>query len=806
MKRFYGLLLIFVFALLALTPLNLLGGEPFSQNAFKATTEADNVISVTQDGSTSNISLEDLSSNVKLYASAYLELNEDITISSNWTPIGSAENPFIGTFDGNGHTITFETGSNVSGIYQGLFGYAGGATIEKGATIKNLQVRGEYSNSFNGTQSEIFAGLLLGYGRNTTIENCEVVSDSAEQTVEQVVTKKITYGTLAGRLVGGAVKNVNVIAGQNFKANLSNSYTIKFGGAIGSTDNVKIEKTVVFGDVKLTTPKGKDVNSQFYVGGMIGEAENGSLSDCVVGVNLSVVKAEMYDYKVGEVIGNILSMNNSGSINSIAFSGAYDAFGYAGSYNYANLETKDYVINVADSSILRTESFYSNDYSVVVSQGQSVTFGWNQSAESWDFNSLWLVINTESGQSVRLQSFQSFDFSLERVIDDNGMLKAYDSSEQKDVAYGDYAVFKLVFKDDVYASYYDISEILKNGVALGLESFEEKDGALISSNGQITLTDKVLDGQRIFELKILSSSSTEGRYSFRLSAVRFPIYLVAGSVSDGQINLGENGSIRYSNSSSLTTNIEREVSNGTVLTVDAVANRLYSFDSWKLYYLEEDDLGELTYAGQKWALAENVADLTKTSTITINFGVEDEDETIFNQTFLLLATFVYDPYTLNFNYDSNLISKVEINNQTLQTNSIQLDKNENVNIKVYVSSKNTLNSEKITQSIKNLFASQTSRFDYESYTDPTNSEMTIYEFSFSTSALKENDNKSYSISLVATEGDGEPEKDNTMWIIIGVVGGVVVLGLIGLTIWLVLRKRAIKSINHRNDDYKKYFY
>lgn len=806
MKRFYGLLLIFVFALLALTPLNLLGGEPFSQNAFKATTEADNVISVTQDGSTSNISLEDLSSNVKLYASAYLELNEDITISSNWTPIGSAENPFIGTFDGNGHTITFETGSNVSGMYQGLFGYAGGATIEKGATIKNLQVRGEYSNSFNGTQSEIFAGLLLGYGRNTTIENCEVVSDSAEQTVEQVVTKKITYGTLAGRLVGGAVKNVNVIAGQNFKANLSNSYTIKFGGAIGSTDNVKIEKTVVFGDVKLTTPKGKDVNSQFYVGGMIGEAENGSLSDCVVGVNLSVVKAEMYAYKVGEVIGNILSMNNSGSINSIAFSGAYDAFGYAGSYNYANLETKDYVINVADPTILKTESFFVNDYSVVESQGQSVTFGWNQSAEPWDFTSRWLVINTQSGQEVRLQSFQSFDFSLESVIDDNGMLQAQGNSKREDVSYGEYATFTLGFKDDIYSTYYDISEILKDGVPLGLESFEEKDGEMVSTDGAISLSETTTGEKRTFELKILSSSTTEGRYSFRLSAVRFPIYLVAGNVRDGQINLGENGSIRYSNSSSLTTNIEREVSNGTVLTVDAVANRLYSFDSWKLYYLEEDDLGELTYAGQKWALAENVADLTKTSTITINFGVEDENETIFNQTFLLLATFVYDPYTLNFNYDSNLISKVEINNQTLQTNSIQLDKNENVNIKVYVSSKNTLNSEKITQSIKNLFASQTSRFDYESYTDPTNSEMTIYEFSFSTSALKENDNKSYSISLVATEGDGEPEKDNTMWIIIGVVGGVVVLGLIGLTIWLVLRKRAIKSINHRNDDYKKYFY
>ena len=799
MKKFYGLLSILLFALMAVVPLNFNDDNISSGDAIQASSVIDEIISVTQDDSSSSISLQTLSENIKDYSSATLVLNEDITISSNWSPIGLEANSFKGIFDGNGHTITFEETTKINGAYQGLFGYT------DGATIKNLQISGDYLiSSTDSTESEIFAGLLLGYGRNTTIENCEVVSN--ENATPQKITKKLTYGTLAGRLVGGELKNISVIANQTFSAELSNSYTIKLGGVVGATDNVKITKTVVFGSISLNTSLGKDLDSRFYVGGMVGEVDDGSLSDCAVSINLAVAQNETYEYRIGAIIGNILSMYNSGAINSIAFSSTFDAFGYAGSYNFSNIETKDYVINVADPTILKTESFFVNDYSVVESQGQSVTFGWNQSAEPWDFTSRWLVINTQSGQEVRLQSFQSFDFSLESVIDDNGMLQAQGNSKREDVPYGEYATFTLEFKDDIYSTYYDISEILKDGAPLGLDSFIEKDGALISSNGEITLTDKVLDGQRIFELNILSSSSTEGRYSFRLSAVRFPIYLVAGNVSDGQINLGENGSIRYSNSSSLTTNIEREVSNGTVLTVDAVANRLYSFDSWKLYYLTYNSAGAIEYAGQKWMLAENVDDLTTMSTITINFGVKDGKQTSFYKSFLLLATFNYNPYTLNFNYDSNLISKVEINNQTLQTNSIQLDKNENVNIKVYVSSKNTLNSEKITQSIKNLFASQTSRFDYESYTDPTNSEMTIYEFSFSTSALKENDNKSYSISLVATEGDGEPEKDNTMWIIIGVVGGVVVLGLIGLTIWLVLRKRAIKSINHRNDDYKKYFY
>ena len=29
----------------------------------------------------------------------------DLSITNNWTPIGSRNNPFTGTFDGNGHVI-----------------------------------------------------------------------------------------------------------------------------------------------------------------------------------------------------------------------------------------------------------------------------------------------------------------------------------------------------------------------------------------------------------------------------------------------------------------------------------------------------------------------------------------------------------------------------------------------------------------------------------------------------------------------------------------------------------------------------
>ena len=85
-------------------------------------------------GSENFLSLMSISTPIKHYV-----LTEDIVISGDWKPISG----FTGTFDGGGHTITFNidksTGAFVKTQYLGLFASC------TDATIKNLYVNGNIS-------------------------------------------------------------------------------------------------------------------------------------------------------------------------------------------------------------------------------------------------------------------------------------------------------------------------------------------------------------------------------------------------------------------------------------------------------------------------------------------------------------------------------------------------------------------------------------------------------------------------------------------------------------------------------------
>ena len=62
-------------------------------------------------------------------------LKNDITLSDNeWTPIGTKDNPFKGTLDGEGHTIKGLTvgngANNDSNKNKAFFGFTNGATVQ----------------------------------------------------------------------------------------------------------------------------------------------------------------------------------------------------------------------------------------------------------------------------------------------------------------------------------------------------------------------------------------------------------------------------------------------------------------------------------------------------------------------------------------------------------------------------------------------------------------------------------------------------------------------------------------------------
>lgn len=79
--------------------------------------------------------------------------------------IGSYDEPFMGTFDGNGHkiTISFTYPSNDLGLFR----------YTRGATIKNLTIAGDitfYNNNPNSGNQ--YVGGVVARGDSTTIINC----------------------------------------------------------------------------------------------------------------------------------------------------------------------------------------------------------------------------------------------------------------------------------------------------------------------------------------------------------------------------------------------------------------------------------------------------------------------------------------------------------------------------------------------------------------------------------------------------------------------------------------------------------
>ena len=145
-----------------------------------------------------------------------LDLDGDGNNDSNYMPVGKDASPFMGNFDGQGHTIS-GISVNANGMdYIGVFGRNDG-------TVKNLTV----SDCLFAGKGRV--GAIAGYNRGT-VENCHVA----------------TYVSVIGKsTVGGVVgENEGFVLGCTSAATLSaKEYARYFGGIAGRnsgtlTDNL----------------------------------------------------------------------------------------------------------------------------------------------------------------------------------------------------------------------------------------------------------------------------------------------------------------------------------------------------------------------------------------------------------------------------------------------------------------------------------------------------------------------------------------------------------------------------------------
>ncbi len=162
--------------------------------------------------------------------------NSDFDLNDEaWTPIGDSENPYTGTFNGNGNLVE---GLNVSEYaYAGLFGSAG-----SGAEISNLGVDGSVSGDY-------YVGGVVGenYG---TLTNCYNTGSVGGLNSGGVVG--YNYGTITN------CYNMGSVSGSNWT-----------GGVVG----------VNSGTLTNCYNAGY-VDGSSYAGGVVGHNSGGTITNC----------------------------------------------------------------------------------------------------------------------------------------------------------------------------------------------------------------------------------------------------------------------------------------------------------------------------------------------------------------------------------------------------------------------------------------------------------------------------------------------------------------------------------------------
>ena len=213
-----------------------------------------------------------------------ITLDTDLTLTGEWTPIGTESQPYTGTFNGKDKTITGLTVNQEGTNYVGLIGYLGSGGKVQDVVLEGVQITSDNSSGYAGG----VAGDSWG-----TIENCSVSGSVSGTTFAGGVVGSQWGGSITGCNSSATVKGVifaGGIAGEtNSGASLTGCYatgdvTVEndgtnnshAGGVVGYNGGGTLTACYATGNV-IGTGTGTD---PIYVGGVTGSNNLGTLTAC----------------------------------------------------------------------------------------------------------------------------------------------------------------------------------------------------------------------------------------------------------------------------------------------------------------------------------------------------------------------------------------------------------------------------------------------------------------------------------------------------------------------------------------------
>lgn len=206
----------------------------------------------------------------------YVLMNDIDCNNDTLVQIGSVDSPFIGEFNGNGHTISRFTVNKTSNSstncdYLGLFGVNNGL-------ITNLKISTTQNyGTIKYTTTKSFSMGALVAENSGVISNCSV--DGEHSLICGCYGSLYAGGIVGKNLTNGEIINCVFKGKINLKGTGDNNYYVYFGGIAGSNTGATVSKCAFTGTYNPTY----FTNTTRYASGI---AYDGTISNCIVVGNL----------------------------------------------------------------------------------------------------------------------------------------------------------------------------------------------------------------------------------------------------------------------------------------------------------------------------------------------------------------------------------------------------------------------------------------------------------------------------------------------------------------------------------------
>ncbi|MDP7320341.1 MAG: hypothetical protein QF441_07005 [Bacteriovoracaceae bacterium] len=251
--------------------------------------------------------------------SAHFKILNDIDFKgvTTFTPIGSAINPFSGSFDGQNHTLSNLVYFSGAGTNRGFFGSADSAVITNMKLIEFDFTSGATSGVLAGNADDSFISDIEIYAKTNFGDNSGGLVGTSYQSFIRNSRVFLKDGSSFGSSSGGLIGQATVLLDNSYVSGSLTSTGDYIGGAIGQTTASAIRDVHSSVDISITD------GFASWAGGFMGQMANSLVSGCSATGDVVSAGGGVGGFVADAAQGSITNSFSSGAVSGISNVGGF---------------------------------------------------------------------------------------------------------------------------------------------------------------------------------------------------------------------------------------------------------------------------------------------------------------------------------------------------------------------------------------------------------------------------------------------------------------------------------------------------